>query len=104
MRRTLRLACVTCAAVAVSGNAVAALPPVVRIASGSLRGSGSDVVAFKGIPYAAPPTGIFDGAHPQRQPHGPAFATRRPSGRNARKRESISLPEQRSRRARIASR
>jgi para-nitrobenzyl esterase len=57
MRRTLRLACVACAAVAVSGNAVATLPPVVRIVSGSVRGSGSDVLAFKGIPYAAPPTG-----------------------------------------------
>ena len=57
MRRTLRLACVACAAVAVSGNAVASLPPIVRIVSGSVRGSGSDVVAFKSIPYAAPPTG-----------------------------------------------
>ena len=57
MRWMLSLACAACAAVAVSGNAGASLPSVVRIAAGSVRGSGSDVVAFKGIPYAAPPTG-----------------------------------------------
>jgi hypothetical protein len=38
MRWMLRLACVACAAVAVSANAVTSLPPVVRIASGSVRG------------------------------------------------------------------
>jgi carboxylesterase type B len=55
--RTLQFACVAGVIVALSGNAVAGLPPVVRILSGSVRGSGSDVVAYKGIPYAAPPTG-----------------------------------------------
>lgn len=59
MRWMLMLASVVCATVAVAGNAVASLPSVVRIAAGSVRGSGSDVVAFKGIPYAAPPTGTL---------------------------------------------
>ena len=54
---SISFACVACTAVAVSGDAIAELPPVVRIVSGAVRGSGSDVVAFKGVPYAAPPTG-----------------------------------------------
>ena len=33
------------------------LPTTVRTQSGSVRGGGTDVVAFKGLPYAAPPTG-----------------------------------------------
>jgi len=46
------------AAVIVSGSAAAATVDEVRVESGALKGaiSGS-VVAFKGIPYAAPPTG-----------------------------------------------
>src|SRR5687767_5304150 len=57
IRCTFVLACVASTAFAVSGKDVGALPPIVRIISGSVRGSGTDVVAFKGIPYAAPPTG-----------------------------------------------
>ena len=102
MRWMLMLACVACATVAVAGNAVAALPSVVRIAAGSVRGSGSDVVAFKGIPYAAPPMGIFDGAHRQFQLDGTASATRLRSGHNARRLASISLRSPPSRRVKIA--
>jgi para-nitrobenzyl esterase len=56
MRWTIALGCVTCAVITVFANAAVSLQ-VVRVAAGSIRGSGSDVIAFKGIPYAAPPTG-----------------------------------------------
>jgi para-nitrobenzyl esterase len=38
---------------------------IVRVESGLLRGSGDDVIAFKGIPYAAPPTGELRWRPPQ---------------------------------------
>lgn len=37
--------------------AASALPSTVGTRSGPVRGTGTDVMAFKGIPYAAPPTG-----------------------------------------------
>lgn len=57
MRWVLRPVCVLSAAVALHGQPVDSLPTVIRTESGPVRGSGTDVVAFKGIPYAAPPTG-----------------------------------------------
>ena len=48
---------ILCCSILVATTAAAALPTTVRIASGEVQGVGTDVVAFKGIPYAAPPTG-----------------------------------------------
>jgi para-nitrobenzyl esterase len=39
------------------GNAAAAQPATVFTSSGPVRGTGTGIVVFKGIPYAAPPTG-----------------------------------------------
>jgi para-nitrobenzyl esterase len=45
------------AMVTVLSNAAAAQQPTVVTRSGPVRGTGTEVVVFKGIPYAAPPTG-----------------------------------------------
>ncbi len=52
-----RSMCLIAAMVAVSGNAAASLHTTVQTKSGPVRGTGTDIVVFKGIPYAAPPTG-----------------------------------------------
>ena len=57
MRWILKLMSVTFAAVVVHGQATDSLPTIVRTQSGPVRGRGTDVMVFKGIPYAAPPTG-----------------------------------------------
>ena len=44
---------------------VGAASPVVHVRSGALRGSGSDIRSFLGIPYAAPPTGDLRWRPPQ---------------------------------------
>jgi para-nitrobenzyl esterase len=49
-------------------SATTAIAPVVRVESGLLSGAGDDVIAFKGIPYAAPPTGDLRWRPPQAPP------------------------------------
>jgi len=46
-----------CCLLLVAATAVEGLPTTIRTASGKVQGVGTTVVAFKGIPYAAPPTG-----------------------------------------------
>ena len=57
MRWVLKLVAVTFALTVVHGQAPQPVPTTVHTQSGPVRGSGTDVMAFKGIPYAAPPTG-----------------------------------------------
>jgi para-nitrobenzyl esterase len=57
MRAVLKLACALFAVVVVHGQATDSLQTTVQTQSGPVRGSGTDVVVYKGIPYAAPPTG-----------------------------------------------
>ena len=57
MRWILRPACVMYAAVALYGQPVDSLATVIRTQSGPVRAVAPNVVAFKGIPYAAAPTG-----------------------------------------------
>src|SRR5262245_39461351 len=57
MRWLLKLMGLTLAAAVVHGYAANSLPAVVHTQSGPIRGSGTDIRVFKGIPYAAPPVG-----------------------------------------------
>jgi para-nitrobenzyl esterase len=57
MRWVLRLVTVIFALTVVRGQAPQPVSTTVYTLSGPVRGSGTDVIAFKGIPYAAPPTG-----------------------------------------------
>jgi hypothetical protein len=51
------LACFVAGVVAAHAGDADGLPLTVSTQSGSVRGAGAQIVAFKGIPYAAPPTG-----------------------------------------------
>jgi len=57
MRWVLKLAAVVFALPVVHGQAPQPVSTTVQTQPGPVRGSGTDVMAFKGIPYAAPPTG-----------------------------------------------
>jgi carboxylesterase type B len=57
MRSTLKLLCLSFAVVVVHGQSTDSLQSAIRTQSGPVRGMGTDVRVFKGIPYAAPPTG-----------------------------------------------
>jgi len=46
-----------CLALICTSASLFALDPVVRTESGLVRGAGTDVIVFKGIPFAAPPVG-----------------------------------------------
>jgi carboxylesterase type B len=46
-------------------GASSAAGPVVTISGGSVSGTGGEIIAFKGIPYAAPPTGALRWRAPQ---------------------------------------
>src|SRR5690606_33547889 len=53
-------------ALGMTGVAEAASPDVVRVESGQLKGVAADgVMAFKGVPYAAPPVGPLRWRAPQ---------------------------------------
>ena len=57
----LGLLCVT----GVPAGASPPADPIVRTAAGAVAGAGGDILAFKGIPYAAPPIGPLRWRPPQ---------------------------------------
>ena len=57
---------------------------VVQTQSGPVRGSGGDILVFKGIPYAAARSAPAGGVRPRDQTRGRKFAMRLASARSAR--------------------
>ena len=57
MRWTCALVAAAFAHTVVQGQASEPVSTTVQTQSGPVRGSGTDVIAFKGVPYAAAPTG-----------------------------------------------
>ena len=107
--RRARLAAVCCAALAAltlaAAGATAATAgtrttasgsggaPIVTTGDGAVRGTTAGTVAeFRGMPYAAPPTGHLRWRPRGRRPAGGASATRRSSRRAARRRPSPFAP------------
>ena len=65
-----------CLAVFCASACLYAIDQVVKTESGLVRGAGTDVVVFKGIPFAAPPVGPLRWKAPQ-----PALSLARNQGR-----------------------
>ena len=79
MRWVLKLVAVIVALTVVHGQAPPPVPATVHTQSGPLRGIGTDVIAFKGIPYAARQPATVVGAHPRRPDGGQTCGMQRSS-------------------------
>ena len=76
MRRVMKLVAVVFALTVVHGQAPRPVQATVQTQSGLVRGIGTDVRVFKGIPYAAHPQAIADGVHRSHRSRGPTSVMR----------------------------